>query len=234
MSESRRQKSKTGCIGCRLRRKKCGEEKPACAGCLRNGLLCTWPDPNSKEHNEILRRTNPRGRNESQSSARPISTGRSSEDGYTSSVPASVVSRDTPEGDFDVLSSHMSGLALRHPLLKRPESRVIFEHYICKTSRAIATFHAGDSPFLTELVPFGLANQPVMNAILACSGIHLAQFTKTEVSNATWIHYGQAIQRQRESLTQISLGQKQDVVPLLVAAILLCIVEVSSFMSHGA
>ncbi|KAK9374047.1 uncharacterized protein V1513DRAFT_125187 [Lipomyces chichibuensis] len=33
-------RSRTGCWTCRLRRKKCSEEKPACAACLRLKLVC--------------------------------------------------------------------------------------------------------------------------------------------------------------------------------------------------
>lgn len=123
-------------------------------------------------------------------------------------------------------SSWEGSIGLNHPLLRSRESQNILEHYMCKTSKALATFHSGDTPFLTELVPVAMTSQPVLNAILASSGIHHAQFTRTPVSDATWVHYGQAIQGQKEALTQLASGKQQDVVPLLVAAILLCIVEV--------
>ncbi|KAH6867840.1 fungal-specific transcription factor domain-containing protein [Thelonectria olida] len=34
---------KTGCLCCRLRRKKCTEEKPICTSCKKLGLPCSWP-----------------------------------------------------------------------------------------------------------------------------------------------------------------------------------------------
>ncbi|KAF2796783.1 hypothetical protein K505DRAFT_372935 [Melanomma pulvis-pyrius CBS 109.77] len=40
---SRTTRTRTGCLTCRLRRKKCTEQKPTCDGCLRNSLICTWP-----------------------------------------------------------------------------------------------------------------------------------------------------------------------------------------------
>ncbi|KAH7230374.1 fungal-specific transcription factor domain-containing protein [Fusarium solani] len=43
----RRARSKTGCLCCRLRRKKCTEEKPICISCKKLGLPCSWPQ--SKE-----------------------------------------------------------------------------------------------------------------------------------------------------------------------------------------
>ncbi|KAH7115461.1 fungal-specific transcription factor domain-containing protein [Dactylonectria estremocensis] len=34
---------KTGCLCCRLRKKKCPEEKPICTSCKKLGLPCSWP-----------------------------------------------------------------------------------------------------------------------------------------------------------------------------------------------
>lgn len=36
-------RTKTGCLCCRRRKKKCDERKPACSGCLRNNLECVYP-----------------------------------------------------------------------------------------------------------------------------------------------------------------------------------------------
>lgn len=40
---SRTTRTRTGCLTCRLRRKKCTEQKPTCDGCHRNSLICSWP-----------------------------------------------------------------------------------------------------------------------------------------------------------------------------------------------
>lgn len=39
---------RTGCLTCRSRKKKCGEERPVCRGCTRNHLTCTWPSLRNK------------------------------------------------------------------------------------------------------------------------------------------------------------------------------------------
>ncbi|OQV06318.1 Fungal Zn2-Cys6 binuclear cluster domain-containing protein [Cladophialophora immunda] len=49
-SSQRRDKStclrtKTGCLTCRLRKKKCDELRPTCTGCARNFIDCQWPVP---------------------------------------------------------------------------------------------------------------------------------------------------------------------------------------------
>lgn len=35
-------RTKTGCLTCRSRKKKCDETKPQCSACRRNGLGCSW------------------------------------------------------------------------------------------------------------------------------------------------------------------------------------------------
>ncbi|OJJ04271.1 hypothetical protein ASPVEDRAFT_778725 [Aspergillus versicolor CBS 583.65] len=37
-----RWRTKSGCLTCRMRRKKCDEESPKCHSCCRNGLTCIW------------------------------------------------------------------------------------------------------------------------------------------------------------------------------------------------
>lgn len=48
-------RTKTGCLTCRQRRKKCDELKPSCSGCQRNRLECLWhapvPSPTSPNSN---------------------------------------------------------------------------------------------------------------------------------------------------------------------------------------
>lgn len=43
-----RLKSRTACLTCLKRRKKCGEERPVCSACDRLDLVCTWRK--SQEH----------------------------------------------------------------------------------------------------------------------------------------------------------------------------------------
>lgn len=40
-------KSRSGCLTCKVRRKKCDEVRPVCKDCLRFGKECVWIDPNT-------------------------------------------------------------------------------------------------------------------------------------------------------------------------------------------
>ena len=49
---------RTGCLTCRVRKKKCDEQKPRCRGCTRNHLNCRWPREQtaSEEDESVTRR----------------------------------------------------------------------------------------------------------------------------------------------------------------------------------
>lgn len=46
-----KRRTRTGCLTCRKRKKKCDEEKSGgrCQACIRNFLNCTWPDETKSE-----------------------------------------------------------------------------------------------------------------------------------------------------------------------------------------
>ncbi|CDK27624.1 unnamed protein product [Kuraishia capsulata CBS 1993] len=43
-------RTKTGCLCCRKRKKKCDELRPKCSGCRRNYLECVYPDQPSPDY----------------------------------------------------------------------------------------------------------------------------------------------------------------------------------------
>lgn len=47
-------RTRSGCWCCRRRRKKCDEQKPACAACLRLGLQCMWNNPTATRSTGII------------------------------------------------------------------------------------------------------------------------------------------------------------------------------------
>lgn len=112
--------------------------------------------------------------------------------------------------------------------LRRSTSRRLFHHYIHRTNKAIGVCRKDVNPFLTELLPIAMANDLIMNAVLACSGIQYADLSGHSIDETTWVHYGQAVQGQKYGLTQLEQGNKEVLVPLLITSVLLCIVEVNA------
>lgn len=114
--------------------------------------------------------------------------------------------------------------------LRLPTSRRLFRHYLEKTNKVMAVCRATSNPFVAELIPMAMSSDLVLHGLLACSGIHHADLAGVAVDEATWYHYGQAIQAQKFGLTRLAQGQSDVVVPLLVTAVLLCVAEVSCLL----
>ncbi|ETS86553.1 hypothetical protein PFICI_00381 [Pestalotiopsis fici W106-1] len=212
---AQRQKTVTGCIGCRLRRKKCDETRPQCLGCGRNGLLCVFPEAGNEEHARLLRRTNCTRK-------QPVyETGKHQVDPNISHSSTRLEDLSSPR----MLGIEQCMVPGNHHL-RQPASQRLLHHYINRTSKAMATCRDVESPFLTELIPVAMANDElVLNAILACSGIHLAALSGSVVDATTWVHYGQAVQNQKFALTQLVQGSSRPLVSATITAILLCIAE---------
>ena len=49
-----RKHSKTGCITCKVRKKRCSEDKPVCSDCARLGFTCMYV-PRSADRNSVQR-----------------------------------------------------------------------------------------------------------------------------------------------------------------------------------
>ncbi|KAE8332674.1 hypothetical protein BDV39DRAFT_215750 [Aspergillus sergii] len=56
MSYRARLRTRTGCLQCRQRRKKCDETRPRCTGCTRNALDCEWPSGDNQAPDGRCRR----------------------------------------------------------------------------------------------------------------------------------------------------------------------------------
>ncbi|KAK4963892.1 DNA-binding transcriptional regulator ume6, partial [Elasticomyces elasticus] len=50
LQRTRMTKTRTGCFVCKSRGKKCGEEKPECATCLRLEFVCSYTQPSSQNN----------------------------------------------------------------------------------------------------------------------------------------------------------------------------------------
>ncbi|KAH8645710.1 hypothetical protein BX600DRAFT_556119 [Xylariales sp. PMI_506] len=67
-------RTKTGCLTCRTRRKKCDETHDRCLGCLRNHLQCVWPTKDQEKDRRNLPRYQQRSRHQAvaATSIRPL------------------------------------------------------------------------------------------------------------------------------------------------------------------
>jgi hypothetical protein len=117
--------------------------------------------------------------------------------------------------------------------LKDPTSRLLFEHYVNKTSHQLSAIRGPGNPFITCVLPLALADSTIMDSVLAISGAHLCATTSEPVVNLAFsTHYALVVRQFKHNLTQLASGNVPNgkslkPVNLLLTALMLCQVEVS-------
>lgn len=209
-------RTRTGCRVCRIRRKKCDEDRPACSGCVRNGLLCSFAFDDDSGHDYCSKESSKTSKvlNRQQARNPLLEEGKAKHPWSNQPLPLSDPIQNSIYAPWD--KDHIS------PLL--------FEHYAHKTANQICGLLDPTNPFITCILPLAHADNLVMHSVLALSGSHMIYRTKNEnLRSATWIHYGLAIRGLKESLTRLVDGRvlvQAEAAKMLALTLLLCHVEV--------
>ena len=233
-------RTKSGCAACKLRKKKCDERKPRCEGCQRNYLLCTWPsevpgqgslrrhDTCPKNHRkvEVLPAILDEEVSEHQSYNLQLKTN-------TENNAAELLilgSKNAPErASFSPSPNLLKPSEVFQATLSRSESRTLFQHYENRTADLLCASQGVANPFLSLLIPFAATHELLLQCILALSGVHfINQVNGTasfDIMATTWTHYALAIRGLKHGITRIAYGE-QEILPLLMATLVLCFVEV--------
>jgi len=112
-------------------------------------------------------------------------------------------------------------------ITKDPNSYLLFEHYQAVTARFLPVTMWIQNPFVSYVLPLAHSNDLIMQAVLALSGVHLCfSSSSTEVKTATWTHYALALRNIKNDLSKKLNGDDVDILHLLLATLLLCLVEV--------
>jgi hypothetical protein len=181
-SKPRHTRTRTGCLTCRSRKKKCDQVKPRCAGCRRNVLTCEWPAP-------------------------PAAIAPRSRSPEMKGSDGTVVIRRTVQIPPPVPILHAGGS--ERPCALHPQSVSLLSHYLRETASSFAMTRLESNPFITILLPLGYTDDLLMHGLLAVSGAHLAykEPGSLEIANATWQHYSKLISGLR---TEFALLQHDD------------------------
>jgi hypothetical protein len=195
-------RSRSGCLSCRRRKKKCDETKPICAACLRNALNCVWPDTSPLTAAPEVVSTTPQLQTQT-FSARPVPasdawalTIGARRDLPTVTIPASL-------SNFPLLGSAASG----------SETWRLLDHYLKDTANRLACLQDSENPFLHTILPVALGDELIMNSILALSGVHMMQRLpqlNLEMQSLTWSRYTRALQQLRLALSETIDGSNVD------------------------
>lgn len=241
----RKIRTRTGCLCCRLRKKKCNEIKPTCSGCQRNSLLCTWPE----QHLNL-----PKSRNKTRkisqvddASPPPLRWNSRQEHIDTESDYDTVEESDTwlnclgsyenRNGSEEVRFRNLSTsipqsldpqALFNQTIFRNSMSRTLFDHYLDRTNKMMSISPGDRNPFIIQLLPIAMEHSGLFECVLALSGVHYADRMGDPVDETTWSHYGKALQRQKMDLTAISQGNEGAIIPALITSLILCTIEVIS------
>ncbi|KAL4911373.1 fungal-specific transcription factor domain-containing protein [Aspergillus multicolor] len=195
-------RTRSGCLTCRRRKKKCDEQKPRCAACARNGLLCSWPPlPPTQIDEAIIVSNQEAGATDS---------------GANISEAPHLQLCDSPR---------RTGMFL-------PESSTLLSHYLARTGGLLATVPTGLNPFTSSVVAIAYNDDLVMHPILALSGSHLSfqlgdRRDRNGIERATYTHYSQALKSMQRAVSDPNLDTVA-VMKVLLSMMLLCHYEAIS------
>ncbi|CAG8972589.1 hypothetical protein HYALB_00005358 [Hymenoscyphus albidus] len=148
-------RSKTGCITCRKRKKKCDEAKPGCMNCEKNSVQCEgypaktiWKSGKEKAEEGMVMKT------------------------CTTKIEELTAStaRLRRAGSYALPKINLP------PMINGVETegdRMFFQHYITRLSLIFTVEGEQNSAFKNVLLPIALQHTGLMHSILALSGRHI-------------------------------------------------------------
>ncbi|KAL4935717.1 hypothetical protein BDV06DRAFT_217222 [Aspergillus oleicola] len=193
--------TRSGCLTCKRRRKRCDEAKPSCHNCDRLGLTCEgygsmWAAPLGPAAHVF--RTEPVNSRRCRSSLSPALSIASSASSKPSAAELSPTTISTPLADQDELentdnSSSEQAASPENQLTVATlnPSKIIthlsnldthyLQYHMEQGSKLLANLEADDNPLRSLLIPRALSSPLLMNALCAVSAIHFSNR-----ANSSW------------------------------------------------
>jgi hypothetical protein len=223
-------RTRTGCLTCRQRKKKCDEEKPHCRACKRNKLDCSWPPHIRRrfgldDHKEIS--------NDGNSNASLVVKKSSTETSVKSastSHTGGASPKFTNNTELDEVVWFRGLKAFLSPMragMLPPVSQTLLSHYLESTAPKLSP--SSDVPFASWVMPIAYNDNLLMHSILALSGAHLSYQSQEniEIHQATFRHYSLAVRTLRRiSEDEILLREPLVLLRVMLTVMILCHYEV--------
>ncbi|EEA25088.1 C6 finger domain protein, putative [Talaromyces marneffei ATCC 18224] len=215
-------RGRTGCLVCRLRRKKCDEDKPICRGCARNSLICRWPSPqNEKFHSDATswRQTLPAVAEQPHSAREDW-------------IPGSHTSNPTKRPPTYTVGRLLCGLSSKPKLLQTEVGSHLFQHFLELVALKLSSRNDPENPWLNLFVPLAMADDLIMSTLLALGGASLCTYSRHALKQACTF-YAVILRSMKHRMTELVQGNFSHLVNTLVTAIALSIFETMIGDSRG-
>lgn len=201
-------RSRTGCLTCRLRRKKCDEDGPVCVGCKRNHLICQWPSTTTAKV---------------KSTAHEVIRSDSHDTVDDQGVCQDVLddAELSPRGNS--LAPHMSTVPR---VLREENNRRLLDYFMTVTAKRMAGKTVPENPFLTYNIKISLDSDILQHGILAITASHLS-YRDPSMTQISRTHYAVALRGVKYAMTRWQSCSVTDRISLLAGVFSLCWFEVS-------
>lgn len=225
----RRTRSKSGCFPCRLRHRKCDEQKPICHGCTQKHLICSWPATVSEDAGKVRWRLDLKAGLGVSKCAKSSTRETPSKSQRRASVIPQTTARDHISTFQQRPSIARSPTPTRRKSLNKPYTSLLLEHFVSRTGHVLVGRDASKNPFLYYVLPIAQQNEFVMHALLAVSGVHMQLWNQgVEIIKATYEHYGAVLKRLEVLLTDWVAGSREETLNLFLVTTLMCMYEAFS------
>ncbi|KAL2220506.1 fungal-specific transcription factor domain-containing protein [Thermoascus aurantiacus ATCC 26904] len=226
-------RSRTGCLTCRARRKRCGEQKPVCDGCVRNCLLCAWPAAIKPPH-QVDGDVRKSRSNRYRANAGRITTTCSSQpyhasQGHLSNRTLSPTAESDAAKLLQLPMTLSSWPNLRHDV----RAQEFLQHFLERTAPKLVTVAMPENPFINYLLPLAYRDDKILHAILALSASHRSFNDPAAVSIAR-NHYAIALRAAKYQVTKVAQGMCHDLLPFLALLLTLAQFEAVDGNMQGA
>lgn len=214
----RRLRTKTGCLTCRDRRKKCDERWPICSGCDRNLLTCCWRRGVTSPHS---------GSGQHRSTSVTQRPPKNQTTGFSDKEDNSAVESATNSAASLPNLLPLTTVTARSPALRNTTDHNLFAYCIDKLLPLMARpyVHPEYKRFPYHLT-IALHQPIVMDVLLASAAMHLSEGNPHRELQA-FKYYSSAIHMLLQKIAGREVDGTEDWV--LLVAMILCLFEVSPF-----
>jgi hypothetical protein len=217
-------RSKTGCITCRRRKKKCDETQPACLNCQKNAVVCEGYPPK-----EIWKS----GKQKMEDGMSPIHFF------FPSDPLLTTLGRLSSAVRRNSLTTVPRTLPFLIDGIETDVDRRFLDHFVFEFSRVLTLINDDSNPFKEILLPMATQHRGLMHSLMCLSGSHLsARDPEPRLKERKQYHFHHAITDLRESINNASTvsAEHSELLiddPIIASTLALCLNTICEGETNG-
>lgn len=195
-------RTKTGCLTCRTRRKKCNEERPQCGNCLKSGRVCSWPS-----ENDLF------DRRHSRTSRTSPAASKSPEVSVAQTTPSQLTVCRSSGATTSICREIAFGTDLFNSGMFKSDLELDCFHQFVEgflPLLILPSTHSGfRASYIPEVVEMMVNFEGFKNVALACGAARMYTLTgSSQMDNAGITYYTQAVSQVNQALSSIDFTKE--------------------------